>query len=194
MQEATIDIPEVRAMHQNARFFREGAIDYVEISFVGSKDTVVKKVTPRHMAQFNPEWTAYCDGRPPEKRQGTPLTDIKGVDQLKAEQYMHANVHTAEEIAALSDGQCQALGHGTITARREAQAILAMRAAHSAQTQMDRIADATKKLGTQPTAPAPEIAEMKADIAGLKEGMGAILAALTEMKPKKPGRPKKDAD
>lgn len=190
---AEITIPEVRAMHQNARFFRDKDIDYVEISFVGSKDTLVKKVSPLHMAKFNAEWSAYCDGRPPEKRKGTPLTDIKGVDSLRADQFITCNVHTAEELAALSDGQCQALGHGTITARREAQTLLSMRAAQSAQTQMDRIADASKKLGSAPTEPAPEIKEMKADIDGLKEGMTAILAALAELKPKKLGRPKKEA-
>lgn len=192
MQEVVdVDVPEVRAMHQNARFFREGAIDFVEISFVGSKDTLVKKVTPSHMAKFQPEWTAYCDGRPLEKRKGTPLTDVAGVNSLRAEQFIATNVHTAEELAALSDGQCQALGHGTITARREAQALLEKRAGEFAQTQMARIANATEKLTAPPAAPPPEIAEMKAEIAGLKEGVGAILAALAEMKPKKPGRPPK---
>jgi hypothetical protein len=190
-QDITIDI--VREMHQNARFFKgEADQDLVEISFVGSKDTLVKKVTPQHMAAFREEWNAYCDGRPPEPRKGTPLTDVRGLDALRSDQFIRQNVHTAEELAALNDIQCQQLGHGTLVARKEARELLRMRGEQAATTALNRISDATKKIGVAPAEPAPDIAEMKADIAGLKDGMSAILAALESFKPKKPGRPKKE--
>jgi len=63
-----IDLDIVRPMHQNGRFFKdEFGRDQIEISFVGSKDTLIKDVSPQIMAQFRSEWDAYCDGRPVER-------------------------------------------------------------------------------------------------------------------------------
>jgi hypothetical protein len=100
-----ITLPEVAALQQRARFFKDGSIDKVEISAVGSKDTIIKKVGPEEMAKFKPEWDAYCDGIPLTRRPGTPLTDILGVTQDRADAYIARNVHTAEELAVLTDGQ-----------------------------------------------------------------------------------------
>lgn len=187
-----IDVDIVKPLHQNARFFKADTTDMVEISFVGSKDTLVKKVKPEHMARFRDEWNAYCDGRPIEQRKGTSLATIPGLDETKVAQFIHQNVHTAEELAALSDIQCQALGHGTRTARANAQQLLRARADTAAANALDKISKAAEKIGTTPAGPSPEVAELKAEVAGLKEGMNAILAALADLKPKKAGRPKKE--
>jgi hypothetical protein len=118
MQE--IDLPEVQKFQQRARFFKDGDGDFVEISYVGSKDTNVLKVTPQLMAQYRSEWTAYCDGSPLKIRPGTPLTALHGLDQVMADKYIAQNVHTVEELAVLNDMQCQSLGHGTLTFRKQA--------------------------------------------------------------------------
>lgn len=192
LKEPDITLDIVTPMGQGARFYKdEKTGDMVEISFVGSKDTVVKKVQPKHMAQFREEWNAYCDGRPPKRRAGTPLTDIPGVDALRAEHFIRANIHNAEELAALNDGQCQSVGHGTMTVRKEAQQLLNVRGMKAAKDALDKITEASKAVTAAPAEVAPDITEMKAEIAELKTGVAAILAALAEMKPKKPGRPPK---
>ena len=95
-----ITLPEVKVYTQSAKFFRHGDQDFVEISFIGAKDTLVERVQPSHMAQFRSEWDAYCDGRPRQRREGIPLTDLPGLDEARAEGYVARNVHTLEELAA----------------------------------------------------------------------------------------------
>src|SRR5262245_41373278 len=122
-----ITLPEVKVYTQAAKFFRRGDQDYVEISFIGAKDTLVERVQPSHMATFSNEWDDYCDGRPIQRRAGTALTDLPSLDHEKAECYIARNVHTLEELAALSDAQCQGIGHGTLTDRQGARKLVAQR-------------------------------------------------------------------
>ena len=42
-----ITLPEVKVYTQSAKFFRRGEQDFVEISFIGAKDTLVERVSPR---------------------------------------------------------------------------------------------------------------------------------------------------
>jgi hypothetical protein len=186
-----IDIPGVKAMQQSARFFRDGEADFIEISFVGSKDTTINKVKPEHMAKFRPEWDSYCDGTPMKPRTGTPLTDLPGVDEQRAQQYVSRNVHTAEEIAALSDAQCQALGHGTLTLRKAAQEMIQLRAMKEQERSRDLVTKAAATIGAVPAekyASASDLAEIKTQIADLSQNVAALVAALSA---RKPGRPKK---
>ncbi len=189
MQEITL--PEVRAHTQTARFFRSGNKDMVEISFVGSKDNLNKVVTPAHMAQFRTEWDAYCDGRPPEKRAGTPLTDLPSISQERADDYIHRNVHNLEELTVLNDGQCQALGHGTLTDRRAARDLITTRSLQLRDKLQKEVQDKSATIGPVPAekyAGNSDLDAVKADVAELKTGIAQILAA---MQAKKPGRPKK---
>lgn len=190
----TIDLPEVPALPQQARFFKEGGADLVEIKFVGSKDSVIRKVKPEHMAQFREEWNCYCDGTPMKQRSGTPLTDLPGMDDQKAQQFILQNVHTAEEIAALSDAQCQALGHGTLTLRKAAHEMLALRSMKQQEKSRDDVVKASATIGSVPAekyASESDMAEVKQGLADLAKSMADLAAALA---PKKPGRPKKTVE
>lgn len=184
--------PDVHAFPQKGRFYREGAVDFVEISFVGSKDSVVRKVKPEHMAKFPEEWNAYCDGRPPERRQGTALTAI-GMPDQRAEEYIHRNVQTLEELAVLSDAQCQALGHGTMTYRETGRKFLAAEAMKKAARERDEVAAGAATLSSAVEAKVEqssgEIAELKAQVSDLTKAVGALVAAMGEKRG--PGRPKK---
>lgn len=189
-----IDLPEVRPMGQTARFYRENDSDYIEIGFTGMKDTVVSKVKPEHMARFKPEWDAHCDGRPLAQRPGTPLTDVEGINSLQAENLIKSNVHNVEELASLSDAQCQGLGHGMITARRNARILMEQRAAESRQHTIDAMGRAARSL--QPgAAQSAEIEEVKATVASLSGDMSdmkKMMAQLIELQAKpKRGRPPK---
>lgn len=191
----TIDLPEVPALPQHARFFKEGLADLIEIKFVGSKDSVIRKVKPEHMAQFREEWNSYCDGTPMKQRAGTPLTDLPGVDAQKAQQFILQNVHTAEEIAALSDAQCQALGHGTLTLRKAAHEMISLRAMKQQERSRDEVVKASATISAMPAekyASETDLAEVKQGLATLSQNVADLVAALAA-KPK-PGRPKKQAE
>lgn len=183
-----IVLPEVPALAQTPRFFRDGGRDLVEISTVGSKDTVVRKVQPEHMAAFRSEWNAYCDGQPPQRRAGTPLTEIPGVRETKAEAYVTRNVHTLEELAALSDAQCQALGHGTLTDREQARKIVAQRRFEAREQARKVVSDASAAIGPVPAeayASRSELAEVKDTLAALSANVAALLERMqTKRRPK----------
>jgi hypothetical protein len=175
-----ITLPEVKVYTQSAKFFRRGEHDFVEISFVGAKDTLVEKVTPSHMAQFRDEWDAYCDGRPLSRRQGIPLTELPGLDKERAEHYIARNVHTLEELAALSDAQCQNVGHGTITDRQGARKLVLQRQLAVRDRMQRAVQEASAAIGPRPVgsyAPSADLESVKSEIVELKQAI-ADLAAL----------------
>ena len=188
-----VDLPEVQAMQQHARFFREGERDFVEISFTGAKDTIIKKVMPEHMAAHAEAWASYCDGTPMKQRAGTPLTDIAGVDQQRAEHYISRNVHNAEELAALHDAQCQALGHGTLTLRKAAREMLALNQMKIQEQSRDLITKVSASIGAVPAekyASESDLAAVKSDVTDIK---GMLAQLLAQNAPKKRG-PKPKAE
>jgi hypothetical protein len=186
-----IVLPEVPALPQKARFFREGGRDLVELSTIGSKDTVVRKVQPQHMAQFRSDWNAYCDGQPPQRRSGTPLTDLPSLNKDKAEVYVAHNVHTLEELAELSDAQCQGLGHGTLTDREQARKLMEQRRFAAKEHARKVVSDAAAGIGPAPAenyASRSELAEVKDLLAALSKNVATLAE---RMRAKAPGRPKK---
>jgi hypothetical protein len=187
-----IAIPEVVALQQRAKFFKDdGGADKVEITFVGSKDTFIKKVGPEEMARFKQEWDAYCDGRPMTRRPGIALTEVPGISQDKADAYIARNIHNAEELSVLTDGQCQSVGHGTLTDRKAAQAFVMERRMKEQSEQRDRVGNAAKDLKTG--TPEPQgIAELGKKIDALTEGMTALVGLLTAQAQQKPARAKKE--
>lgn len=178
-----ITLPEVKVYVQSAKFFRRGEQDFVEISFVGAKDTLVERVKPSHMAQFRSEWDAYCDGRPMQRREGALLTDLPGLDPEKAENYVARNIHTLEELAALSDAQCQGIGHGTLTDREGARKLVTQRKLEDRDRMQRAVHEASAAIGSKPAeqyAPNADLDFVKAEIAELKKSV-ADLAGVVAM-------------
>lgn len=181
-----IDIPEVQSFEQQPRFYREDNKDFVEISFLGAKDTVIKKVTPELMAKFRDEWNAYCDGRPMEPRKGTPLTVFPEISEERNAEFIRRNLHTVEELAQLNDHQCQGLGHGLIALRKKAQNYILQKQAEEHTRNQKRISTESAKVG-----PAPEenneIDELKSVVADQGKKIDALLEAISSLvtQPKK---------
>jgi hypothetical protein len=176
-----ISIPEVPALPQTARFFREGGRDLIEIASIGSKDTIIRNAQPEHMATFRAEWDAYCDGRPPERRAGTALIELPGIHSDRVEAYLTRNVHTLEELAALSDAQCQQLGHGTLTDREQARKLVAQRRFEAKERARAVVSAASAGIGPAPAESAvdpAEIAEIKQMLAGLALEVAALAKRL----------------
>lgn len=174
----------IRSFSQTARFFRDGSKDKIEIAFVGSKDTLVQAVTPAHMAQFASEWAAYCDGRPPERRKGTALTELSSINEARAEHYISRNIHNLEELAALNDGQCQAIGHGCLTDRKGARDLLSVRHMRNRDRLNREIQEKQASVGS--SADPGELDALKSEMAELKQMLVQALA------PKKRGRKPKE--
>lgn len=197
MNVQNIDLPEVNALTQHAKFYREGERDFVEISFTGVKDTVIQKVVPAHMAQFPEAWASYCDGTPMKQRMGTPLTDIEGVDTSRAELYISRNVHNAEELAALHDGQCQALGHGTLTLRKAARELIELRKLKEQERSRDLITKVSASIGAVPAekyASASDLNAVKQSIGELSGNVAALVAMMAARNTPKKRGPKPKAD
>ena len=188
-----ITLSEVQPVTQRARFYKDGEKPYVEISFIGSKDTHISDVKPEHMANFRAEWDAFCDGSPLKKRDGTPLTDL--VTEQRAETYFGRNIHNLEELSFLSDGQCQALGHGTLTDRENARKLLGQRAMSAKEQAHKRAVDMTAAAKPASDAPQPnaDLSEVNAKLDKLSDGIGALVGLLTAQAQKsKPGRKPKE--
>jgi hypothetical protein len=172
-----ITLPEVRVYTQSAKFFRRGAQDFVEISFIGAKDTLVERVQPSHMAQFRSEWDAYCDGRPIQRRNGIPLTDLPELDEARAESYITRNVHTLEELAALSDAQCQGIGHGALTDRQGARKLVTQRQLEIRDRMQRAVHEASAAIGPRPAeryAPNADMEAVRGEIAELRQSIADL--------------------
>lgn len=187
MTVADITLPEVRVYNKSAKFFRRGDGDYIEISFIGAKDTFVEKVQPSHMAEFRNEWNAYCDGRPVERREGIALTELSGLDSARAENYIARNVHTLEELAALSDAQCQGIGHGALTDRQGARRLITQRQIESREKMQRAVNEANATVGPRPVesyAQSAAVESIKDEIAELKQSIGHLAGLVASREPK----------
>lgn len=112
-----------------AKFFRDAETggDMIEVAVVGEDKycTVHRKVRPADVEAYPSEWRAYRDKAPEMVVEGTPLTDVPGIDRVFAEKLKFAGVRVAEELADLSDGQCSSIGFGTLNARQVAKLLIA---------------------------------------------------------------------
>lgn len=112
-----------------ASFFKDtdGKQDLVEIVIIGDPNTLVKKVTPEHVRTFSREWEAYQAGQTEIKVEGTPLTDVPGIERNAALALKLKGVRTAEELAALDEAAATSLGMNMRTFVKAAQNLVRMR-------------------------------------------------------------------
>ena len=95
-----------------ANFFKDvdGKQDLIEIVIIGDPNTLIKKVAPEHVKTFPREWEAYQSGQTEIKVDGTPLTEVPGIDRNLALALKLKGVRTAEELAALDEAAATGLG------------------------------------------------------------------------------------
>lgn len=95
-----------------ANFFKDvdGKQDLIEIVIIGDPNTLIKKVAPEHVKTFPREWEAYQSGQTEIKIEGTPLTEVPGIDRNLALALKLKGVRTAEELAALDEAAATGLG------------------------------------------------------------------------------------
>lgn len=129
-----------------ARFYRDTDLnrDMVELKIVGDPNTVNLKVTPALAQQYAREYEAFSKGREDVIVEGTPLTDVPGIDRGAAINLRIQGVRTAEELAGLNEGQAKALGLGGLTFWKAAQNLVKLRQLEAVQSVVE---EAAKKRG-----------------------------------------------
>ena len=120
---------EVVSRKTRAKFFKDEVTGrpMVHIHAVGDPCDIIQKVEPRHIQRWPAEWKAFEEGQSEPEIIGTPLMEGPGVDKDKAMQLKLKGVRTAEELAALDDAACNAVGMGTLTFRKIARLLIQTR-------------------------------------------------------------------
>lgn len=121
-----------------AKFFKgESGRDYVEISIVGDPNTVIRKVSPADTVNYAREWESYSTNAGELPIEGTPLTDVPGVDNNAALGLRLKGVRTAEELAGLDEAAAKSLGMGGLTFWNGAKNLIRLRELEAMQAAME---------------------------------------------------------
>lgn len=140
----------------------------------GDQDENVLPVRDHNRAwlinRFPDAWKSF-QGEVVEHK-GTPLTEL-GMSEERVMAFQINAVYSVEQVAELSDAQCEKVGFGTRTLRQKAQELMAKRAADAAAV----VAKA-----------AQAIVDREADDL---QGIADALSTSLKSEKRKPGRPKK---
>jgi hypothetical protein len=140
------------------KFFKDGDRDYAETTIIGDPNTLIEKVNEWHVKTFPREWEAYQRDGGEIQVQGTPLTEVPGIDRNVALALKLKGVRVAEELAALDDGAAQGLGMGMQTFIKSAKLLMKAKAAE-AQLEVLAAAETIKRgPGRPPKAEQPILA------------------------------------
>jgi len=153
-----------RAVHLKARSEREGRQIYEDREFIsivvpGSADEIVREIREEDKVRFAAQWNRYLLNQE-QVMDGTPIDEWPALTASQREELKYLKGFTVEQIAGLSDAQCQKLGAGYMSLRVKAGAFL----------DLARDTAAVQRY-------AAENAELRAEIEALKE-------AVAEMKKK----------
>lgn len=126
---------EVVSRKTRAKFFKDEVTGrpMVLIQAVGDPCNLIAKVEPKHVERWPKEWAAFEEGLKEPEIVGTPLTEVPGIDKDKAMHLKLKGVRTAEELAALDDAACNGVGMGTMTFRKIARLMLAVKKQEEAE-------------------------------------------------------------
>jgi hypothetical protein len=113
------------------KFFKDEGRDYAETTIIGDPNTLIEKVNEWHVKTFPREWEAYQRDGGEVHVQGTPLTEVPGIDRNVALSLKLKGVRVAEELAALDDGAAQGLGMGMMTFIKSARLLMKAKAAEA---------------------------------------------------------------
>jgi hypothetical protein len=98
-----------------------------DVSFALIKETADPDNARYWMNRFSKAWAAY-KGAESTAPEGTPLSDFDGLPDHKAAEFKMHGLTTVEQLAIMSDANCDALGTGAKKWRSAAQKFLRTRA------------------------------------------------------------------
>lgn len=152
----------------------QGRPIYKDVPFVrkivpGDQTNVIERVAEDEDQRRHPrEWEKYKRETATNTIEGTPLEQWPGMTKSQVKEAKYFEVHTLEQLAALSDSNCQKLGMGFRELREKAKAYLDAASGNAA----------TMKQASENQRLHDEIEALKAQIAEVR----------------KPGRPKKELE
>jgi hypothetical protein len=175
---------------QNAERSREAGrpvyedVEYIEIAVPGDKSNIVHKpVTDEHRRKYRAQYADWKSGQE-DAVSGTPLSEWTALGRSQVEELLYFKIRTVEQLASVSDGNLQHLGHGYLELRRKAADYLA-----AAKDNQPLLA-MREELATRDNT----IATMQAQLKQLGEALerARAQAAGEDESPKRsPGRPRK---
>ena len=151
--------------------FRE--IPFVRIVIPGDRNNVLEcKADDYYKNRYPKAWAAFQAGQK-EGVTGTPLESWPQITRSQAKEAKFFEIHTVEQLADISDVNCQRLGMGWMELRNKAKTYLSIAAGTA-----------------QETAQAAENARLKSMI----EDLQAQMAAISDKAQSKPGRKPKEVE
>ncbi len=95
--------------------------EHIRIVIPGDKDNVVMRQATRQDKEKYPDaWKRYQE-KDKETRVGTPLEEWQPISKSQVKEAKYMEIHTVEQLAAVSDGNLQKLGPGWVSLRSNAQ-------------------------------------------------------------------------
>ena len=100
----------------------------------GDSNNVIERVAKDHDIQMFPrQWEAF-QRQQVTGRSGTPIEQWPQITRAQCKEAKYFEVHTVEQMAELSDTNCQRMGMGFMELRNKAKAYLQAAAGTAAQT------------------------------------------------------------
>ena len=136
------DHPKYGGIKDNKDVWLDETVTHVAIKNVGSQsifeDALKTKDKIKHYSERFPEaYDAYVNGKKVEIN-GTPLSDLAGLDGVTIAQWGLLGVHTVEQLADMNDGALSKLGHGGHMFRKAAQEKLELKRLKAQQTMLEQ--------------------------------------------------------
>jgi hypothetical protein len=96
-------------------------VEGIHIRAPGNRDEILRKALPKDKARFPRQYAAFKAGME-EPTSGLPLREWPAIGKAQAEVliYQHG-IRTVEQLAGVSDGNVDGLGHGALALRKKAR-------------------------------------------------------------------------
>lgn len=146
------------------------SIPFIKIMVPGDKNTVIDtSVDDVHKRRFAKMWYAFEQSQSQELS-GMPLREWPGITRSQAEELVHMNILTVEQLSTVADVYgTKIMGFNDL--RRKAQTYLA----HAKDTALtEKLSAENKKLQDQITAQADEIKRISAAFEAMRAGLPAL--------------------
>lgn len=97
--------------------------DFVRIVIPGSQNTIIEvPADDTHRKRFPLQWAKYQAGDRNSDMSGWKLEEWPAINTAQVKTLKYMNIFTVEQLAGISDGGAQAIGHGGMELRTRARA------------------------------------------------------------------------
>lgn len=130
------ELSQYKSKKANAPIYDD--VDMVEVITPGEKESVKVIADEFHQRRFPKQWEAYKAGIELQQS-GTPIELLLNTEPSMVRHLKHMNVHTIQQLAALSDSNKQLIGMGAEQLQQRAREYLSKAAGGQTFHQMDEM-------------------------------------------------------